>query len=149
MKIVTDENILRKTCKELTKGDSLNYVNDMFKLMVDSKGVGIAAPQIGINKRLFLVVLDNERVELFINPVIVNKSEEVEEDTEGCLSVPDYFGKVIRHKSITIKYFNGKEHKTETYIDFNARVIQHEYDHLDGILYIDKASEVKQNDVTV
>lgn len=149
MKIITDEKILRKTCLPITKESpkELNkIVSGMVKTMIDTQGVGIASPQVGINKRLFLAVLDNKRIELFINPTITDRSEEMEEDIEGCLSVPDYHGTVSRHKEITIKYFNGKEKVTETYEGLNARIIQHEYDHLQGILYTNRAKDIHRNE---
>lgn len=148
MNIITNKTTLSQKSNPITKQDDMKeimeQVNGMFKLMVESQGVGIAAPQVGIHKRFFLAVLDNpQRVELFINPIIAELSEEIEEDTEGCLSVPEAYGTVLRHKSITVKYFNGREIKTETYEGFNARVIQHEYDHLEGILYTDKAISIE------
>jgi len=146
MKVTTDKSILNQKSNPITKLDDMkvimSQVNNMFKLMAESQGVGIAAPQVGIHKRFFLVVLDERKVELFINPIILNKSDEMIEDEEGCLSVLDQYGTVSRHKSITVKYFNGKEIKTETFEDLNARIIQHEYDHLDGILYTDKAINI-------
>lgn len=146
MKVTTDKSILSQKSNPITKLDDMkviiSQVNEMFKLMVETQGIGIAAPQVGIHKRFFLAVLDERKVELFINPVILNKSEEIIEDEEGCLSVPDKYSTVPRHKSITIKYFNGKEIKTETFEDLNARIIQHEYDHLEGILYTDKAINI-------
>jgi len=146
MKVTTDKSILNQKSNPITKLDDMktimSQVNEMFKLMAESQGVGIAAPQVGIHKRFFLAVLDERKVELFINPIILNQSEEMIEDEEGCLSVLDQYGTVPRHKSITVKYFNGKEVKTETFEDLNARIIQHEYDHLDGILYTDKAINI-------
>jgi peptide deformylase len=96
-------------------------------------------------KRLFVAILDNERLALFVNPVIISHSEEKEFNTEGCLSVPNKHGEVERYTSITVKYFNGKEVIKEIYEGMNARIIQHEYDHLQGTLYIDKAINVTDN----
>jgi len=145
MNIVTDKKILRKKCLPIVKENPKemnSLINGMVKLVIEKQGVGIASPQVGINKRMFLAVLDYERVELFINPIIIEHSEDMTEDTEGCLSVPNKYGTVSRHDSITIKYFNGREHLTKTYEGMNARIIQHEYDHLQGILYIDKATDI-------
>ena len=64
---------------------------------------------------------------------------------KDALSVPNYYGTVSRYNSITVKYFNGKELKTETFDGLNARIIQHEYDHLEGILYVDKATNIIAN----
>jgi len=151
MKVTTDKSILSQKSNPITKLDDMkevmSQVNNMFKLMVESQGVGIAAPQVGIHKRFFLTVLDERKVELFINPIILNKSDEMIEDEEGCLSVLDQYGTVLRHKSITVKYFNGKEIKTEIFEDLNARIIQHEYDHLEGILYTDRAINIVLKEV--
>jgi len=88
MNITTDKAILSKKSNPVTKLDNMkeimNQVNKMLKLMIQGEGVGIAAPQVGIHKRMFLAVLDGKRVELFINPLILEQSEEMEDDTEGC-----------------------------------------------------------------
>lgn len=149
MNIVTIENEkrLRGQCLPITKekADYMNnLINSMIRLMIDSNGCGIAAPQVGVNKRLFVVVLDNERIGLFVNPTILEHSEETEIDTEGCLSVPEKCGEVERYKAIKVRYFNGKEIITEEYEGMNARIIQHEYDHLNGVLYIDKAENIRE-----
>ncbi len=149
MNIITINNEKKLRCKCMPimkeKVDYMNnLVNSMINLMVDNKGCGIAAPQVGVNKRLFAAVLDNEKIEVFINPVILEHSEETEVDTEGCLSVPEKCGEVERYKTIKIKYFNGGEIVTENYEGMNARIIQHEYDHLNGVLYIDKAENIRE-----
>lgn len=92
MNIVTIENetTLRRKCVPVMKEKPAymnNLINSMIQLMIDSNGCGIAAPQVGVNKRLFVAVLDGERCELFVNPVILEHSDETEIDTEGCLSV--------------------------------------------------------------
>ena len=148
MKIVTVENdrLLRDKSTPIIE-ESADYMNSligsMVELMVKNHGCGIASPQVGVNKRLFVAVLDNERLELFVNPVILGHSKEMEYGTEGCLSVPEKCGDVLRYKSIKIKYFNGQKLVTKVYEGMNARIIQHEYDHLDGILYIDKAENIR------
>lgn len=149
MNIVTieSESKLRDKCIPIMKEKSdymNNLINSMIKLMIDNHGCGIAAPQVGINKRLFVAVLDNERIELFVNPTILEHSEETEVDTEGCLSVPEMCGEVERYTKIKIRYFNGKENVTNEYEGLNARIIQHEYDHLNGVLYIDKAENIRK-----
>lgn len=149
MNIVTLENegILRSKCVPIMK-EKADYMNNligsMIKLMIKNNGCGIAAPQVGVNKRLFVAILDNERIALFVNPTILDHSEETETDVEGCLSVPEMCGDVERYKTIKIRYFNGKEVLTEEYEGMNARIIQHEYDHLNGVLYIDKAENVRK-----
>lgn len=149
MNIITVENEgkLRDKCVPIIqeKADYMNnLVNSMVKLMFKNNGCGIAAPQVGINKRLFIAVLDNERIGLFVNPAILEHSDETETDVEGCLSVPGMCGNVERYKMIKVRYFNGREIVTEKYEGMNARIIQHEYDHLNGILYIDKAKNVRE-----
>lgn len=148
MHIVTIENekTLRSKCVPVMKEKPAhmnNLINSMIQLMIDSNGCGIAAPQVGVNKRLFVAVLDGERCELFVNPVILEHSEETEVDTEGCLSVPGKCGDVKRYKKIKIKYFDGKDVITREYEGMNARIVQHEYDHLTGVLYIDKAQNIR------
>ena len=152
MNIVTLENEskLRTKCVPIMKekADYMNnLINSMIHLMIEKNGCGIAAPQVGVNKRLFVAVLDNERIELFVNPTIFEHSDETEIDMEGCLSVPGMRGEVERYKTIKIKYFNGKEIVTKEYDGMNARIIQHEYDHLTGILYIDKAENIREVEV--
>lgn len=147
MNIITVENIqkLRNKCIPIMKEkpDYINnLVNTMIKLMINANGCGIAAPQVGVNKRLFIAILDGERLELFINPTILEHSNETNFNMEGCLSVPGKSGEVERYNKIKIKYFNGKNTITEEYEDMNARIIQHEYDHLNGVLYIDKAKNI-------
>lgn len=148
MNIITNESELRAICQPINKENPEymnNLINGMVKLMIENQGCGIAAPQVGVNKRLFVAILDNSRLELFVNPTIVSHGEETETNTEGCLSIPDKHGEVERYITIKVKYFNGKENKTETFEGMNARIVQHEYDHLQGILYIDKAKEVLDN----
>jgi len=147
MNIVINEEALRQKCNPVTSLDDMSkiisQVKEMHELMVNSNGCGIAAPQVGINKQIFLAVLSNgSRLELFINPQILDKSKETDEDTEGCLSIPNCYGTVVRHKSIKVKYFNGKEIKTRVFEGLDARIVQHEYDHLEGILYTDKATNI-------
>jgi peptide deformylase len=111
-------------------------------------GVGIAAPQVGSLDRVFimwerptktrpdLAVFGPEAV---INPVYVSKSEQMKSGYEGCLSIPGIYGKVLRHKKIEVVYTNGEGKKIRcTFSNFLARVFQHEYDHLDGIVYLDR-----------
>jgi peptide deformylase len=109
----------------------------------DEGGVGIAAPQVGVNRRVVLVKrLDREPdkpVEAYLNPEITVFSEETVVDWEGCLSIPAGFGKVRRAESIEVTYETpAGERKTERISGFTARIFQHEIDHLDGVLFIDR-----------
>lgn len=147
-KIRTDEDpILRKKSKVVSNyNDRLKVlVDDMYETMDVAYGVGLAAPQVGILKRV--IVIDNRDEEngkrfYMINPEIIEK-EGVEVGMEGCLSVPRKQGTVERSKDIKVRYndLSGEEKILEAE-DFLARILQHEIDHLDGILYTDKAIEM-------
>ena len=143
------DDILRKRAREVTEIDQRikTLVEDMAETMVASHGVGIAAPQVGILKRIFLAVPDSEVDEIpmvFINPEILEQ-EGSQMGEEGCLSVPGFVGTVERPLSIKIKALDidGNE-KTYDFADFAAVVICHEYDHLNGILYTDKAKDIHE-----
>lgn len=147
-KIRTDgDPILRKKSKNVSNfNDRLKIlIDDMYETMDVAYGVGLAAPQVGILKRL--IVIDNRDEEdgkrfYMINPEIYKKEGE-EVSMEGCLSVPGKQGTVKRAKDIKVKYndIDGNEKIMEAE-DFLARIIQHEVDHLDGVLYTDKAIEM-------
>lgn len=147
-KIRTDgDPILRKKSKNVSNfNDRLKIlIDDMYETMDVAYGVGLAAPQVGILKRV--IVIDNRDEEdgkrfYMINPEIFEKEGE-EVSMEGCLSVPGKQGTVKRAKDIKVKYndIDGNEKIMESE-DFLARIIQHEVDHLDGVLYTDKAIEM-------
>lgn len=125
---------------DLRKLDELGL--DMVETMLKNDGIGLAAPQIGENIRA--VVINTKDGAIFmINPAIVKKSLIKEWGEEGCLSVPFVYGQVKRHKNVTCAYagLDGKEKKLKAQ-GLLARVIQHEIDHLDGILFIDKAKKL-------
>ncbi|MBP3200347.1 MAG: peptide deformylase [Lachnospiraceae bacterium] len=138
----TGDEILRKKSKEVTVlNDRLKeLIVDMKETMNKMEGVGIAAVQVGILKRIIICKPNEEEKEVvLINPVIVSKSDETEEDSEGCLSVEGYKGDVIRPKSIVVKAKDENMNDIEFDAEgFFARIICHEVDHLDGILYTDK-----------
>lgn len=116
----------------------------MAKTMIKSDGVGLAAPQIGKNIRLIVINTKSGKIAM-INPKIKSKSLLKEWKEEGCLSVPDTFGLVKRNKKVACAYYDLAGNKQKiTGEGLLARVIQHEIDHLDGILFIDKAKEIKQ-----
>jgi peptide deformylase len=142
------DDILRKTSKEIGIGligskDLSMFVEDMKKTMSKKDGVGLAAPQVGKNIRLVVIQTKNKIVAM-INPKITHRSIGTEVMEEGCLSVPNYFGNVRRPKKITCSYIDehGARMKVESE-GLMARVIQHEIDHLDGVLFIDKAVDLK------
>jgi peptide deformylase len=143
------DEILRKKAREVLEIDERIHtlVEDMAETMVSSHGVGIAAPQVGILKRIFLAVPNSEENEapmVFINPEILHQ-EGSQWGEEGCLSVPGYVGTVERPCFVKIKALDidGKEQVYE-FEDYAAVVICHEYDHLNGILYTDKAENIHQ-----
>ena len=148
--------VLRKIGADISQDhENLSQLLDnMWETMYNAKGIGLAAPQIGKSLRLFLVdttQLEDEEKDLKgIKKVLIN-AEMIEEygpeDSyeEGCLSIPDLRGDVVRHTEIRIKYLdeNFKEH-TEEFDGINARVIQHEYDHIEGKLFIEKLQPLKK-----
>ncbi len=123
----------------------LRLIKDMIATCKAADGVGLAAPQIGLNLNLAVIYLEELGLPAFpiINPVIIKTSKEQTEMEEGCLSTPGLFGKVKRPKKITIEAYNVQGEKfTITDDTFLARVIQHEIDHLNNILIIDKFEEI-------
>jgi len=150
--IITNPNpILRKKSEEIEKEKLSNkklqeLCLDMTKTMKEKDGLGLAAPQIGENIRLIVINTQDGPICL-LNPRITKKSWSKENGEEGCLSVPSIFGEVRRHKKIDCLYLNTKGKKIKMQANgLLARVIQHEIDHLDGILFIDKAKNVKKID---
>ena len=143
--IVTEgDPILRKVCRpvgEVTPRIQM-ILDDMVETMRDANGVGLAAPQVGIMRRMFVAEPEPERVYIFVDPEMVTLEGE-QESNEGCLSVPGYVGTVKRPEKIVIRgkdrYGKEKEYTVE---GFDAVVMCHEFDHLEGILYTDKATEV-------
>lgn len=127
-----------------------NVVDEMFQLMYSTKGIGLAANQVALPYRLFVVNVTGESDEkdqefVFINPEIVRKKGS-EEGEEGCLSIPDLYLPVRRAEQIIVRAFDLTGEEFEMKLDeLPARVIQHEYDHLDGVLFTDRVSdEAKQ-----
>ncbi len=132
--------VLRKKSKEVKSVTKrlIKFIKEMEKAMKHEKGIGLAAPQVGENIRLILVTLDNKKIIPMANPVIISCSEDKEHDEEGCLSIPGEWGQVERYKEITVTYRDANNKECKLKLDgFNARVVQHEIDHLDGILFTD------------
>jgi peptide deformylase len=144
--------ILRKKALEIKPADLLtdemqSFCFNMSETMAERDGVGLAAPQVG--KSIRLIVINTKDGPLcMINPEITKTSWAKEWDTEGCLSLPGIYGDVKRHKKITCDYLDrtGKKQRLEAN-GLMARVIQHETDHLDGILFIDKAKRIEEHEV--
>ena len=143
--------VLRMKSKPIARVDKefQLIVQEMFRLMYESKGVGLAANQVGLPIRLFICNPSGKRDEgtemVFINPVIT-KQKGVEEADEGCLSLPAVNAIVKRSKTLWLNAYdhNGKEINSE-YAGFLARIIQHETDHLEGVLFVDRISEASAN----
>ena len=153
---VYGDTLLRKKAKEIDKDDpKLNeIIENMWETMYYSDGVGLAAPQVGLSIRLFVIDASSgadEEPELegfkkvFINPEIIETSGEEWVMNEGCLSLPEIREDVTRKNEVRIKYFdeNFVEHD-EVYTGFAGRVIQHEYDHLEGVLFIDYLAPLRK-----
>ena len=152
-KILTEPNkILRKVSSSVEKvGDEERaLMDDMLDTMYDAPGIGLAAIQIGVPKRI--IVMDISRDEnkkeprFFVNPVIKNKNEKKSRYEEGCLSVPDQFAEIERPNTCEVEYldYEGKKQLLKAY-GLLATCIQHEMDHLEGILFIDYLSKLKKS----
>lgn len=150
-------NVLRSQCKEIDSSYSNldQLIDNMFETMYAASGVGLAAPQINKSIRLFIVDTTafkdddspNHEVckKIFINPKITSNTGESWSFSEGCLSIPEVREDVKRLSEITIEYFDKDFNKhIETYDGLNARVILHEYDHIEGILFVDKISPLRK-----
>lgn len=140
-KILTMEHpVLRAKAKKVSRFDPWleRLVNDMRETMREAPGVGLAAPQIGESVRVLVAEYEEQQVAL-VNPEIVKASEEQELGTEGCLSIPGYVGdNVPRALAVTVKARDPKGKEIRIKADgWFARILQHEIDHLDGVLYID------------
>lgn len=141
------DEVLRLRAKEVKEvNDSIRRLLDnMADTMYDANGAGLAAPQIGISKRVIVVDPGDELLEL-VNPVII-ACEGEETDLEGCLSIPGFTGEVTRFYKVTVKALDRQGEAIElTREGLAARALQHEIDHLEGILFIDKAENVKEVD---
>ncbi len=142
-----DDEILYKKCKPVTKFDERLHVllDDMYETMKQHDGVGLAAPQVGILKRVFVVDIGEGKIEA-INPEIISTEGE-QTDKEGCLSVPEEFYNVTRPNKVTMKAQdrNGKEFIV-TGEELLARAFLHENDHLDGILFLAKVDDFEDEE---
>lgn len=140
-----DNVILRtvsKPLKEINK-KTAKLLKEMNKAMKEAKGVGIAASQVGVNDRIFLALIDSKNVIAMINPEIIDHNNKMEVNEEGCLSLPGEWGPVPRYTELTVSYLDEKgEKRTLKLKGFNARVIQHEMDHLNATLFIDRVEKI-------
>jgi len=151
--VLFGDAVLRKKASDIPVGEDIKQlVADMFETMHAASGVGLAAPQIGKSVRIFII--DSSPMEekgvkglvrAFVNPEIIDEQGEEWPFEEGCLSIPGIREEVKRQSDIRIKYFdeNWTEYE-ESYDDIRARIIQHEYDHIEGILFTDHISPFKK-----
>ena len=147
--VLEGDEILRKHCRQISQvTDRIRMtLEDMLETMHDQKGCGIAGPQVGVMRRMFVAEPEPGRVYYMINPEILEQEGSQLAD-EGCLSVPGLIGTVERPERIKMKALDleGKE-QIYDFEGWDARVMCHEYDHLDGILYIDKATNIREPEV--
>jgi peptide deformylase len=157
-----DNPVLRKKARPVDKSSledpaMQRLIDDMIETMREAPGVGLAAPQVAVGQRLAVIEYGDDLPEdappgtpeppkklwVIVNPEIIDYSSEMVEGSEGCLSLPGYAGTVMRSQAVTVKALNrrGKPIKIKAR-DWLARIFQHEIDHLDGVLYIDRATKV-------
>jgi peptide deformylase len=149
------DTVLRRDCEDI---DIKAYpgldilIENMFETMYNACGIGLAAPQVGKGIRLFVTdasAIDADKYpdfkKVFINPEILEEYGDEWGYEEGCLSIPGIRGEVIRHSKLRIKYYDasGKQY-IEEYDGMPARIIQHEYDHIEGVLFVDHFSSLKK-----
>ncbi|HSI74384.1 MAG TPA: peptide deformylase [Lunatimonas sp.] len=147
--------ILKKEAEEIPEGEDISaLIKDMFSTMENANGVGLAAPQINKGVRLFVIdsnlMLDEDMEEkgirrAFINPIILDEYGDDYSFEEGCLSIPEVRAEIIRPEKLTLEYYDENWNlKEEEFSGLTARVIQHEYDHLEGILFVDYLKGLKK-----
>lgn len=152
--IAYGDPVLRKKAVDINKDypHLSELIENMFDTMYNASGVGLAAPQIGLSIRVFIADLtDKDDPEfkdfkkVFINAQILKEEGENWDFNEGCLSIPDVREDISRKPHVTISYYDENwNHHTETFTGFKARVIQHEYDHIEGKLFTDKLSPLRK-----
>jgi len=149
MQVITLGNeLLRQKAAKIEQIDEeiKNIAVQMLEITKKDKGVGIAGPQIGFMRRIFVVNIEGDIERVFINPSILETSQEIAKVEEGCLSVPGIYADVVRSKAVKVQAWNekGKPFTLEA-SGLLARVIQHEYDHLEGVLFLDRLPECKRD----
>lgn len=141
------DEILRETCVPVQESEINDEfratLNEMFETMISANGVGLAGPQVGIAKRFFVVISDDGVRRVFINPEIIKTSDDLVDYEEGCLSVPGVSENIKRPSTVSVSALNekGRRFTINDASGLLARIIQHENDHLNGVLYIDRGSE--------
>ena len=138
--VVVGHPVLRQKAKRVTQIDRSiqKLIEDMIETMKEAPGVGLAAPQVGVPLRLAVIEVD-EKITVIVNPEIIKSTGEAELD-EGCLSVPGYWGRLNRAERVSVKALDrhGKEQRIRDAEGLFAQALQHEIDHLDGYLYVDR-----------
>ena len=150
--IIAPDPRLKKTCitVDTIDGETATLMTDMLETMYAAPGVGLAAPQVGVHKRI--IVVDPARGKetpnphLIANPVIVWSSDETKVHEEGCLSLPEHYADVVRPTWVKVRYLDRDGKTQELHADeLLGTCVQHEMDHLDGILFVDHISALKRN----
>ncbi|MCH3907817.1 MAG: peptide deformylase [Sphaerochaeta sp.] len=148
--ITLGDEVLKEKCTPVETFDNAlrMLVDAMFETLVEADGVGLAAPQVGVLKRLFVIEIRDEVKQVFINPQIIQTSVETCVMEEGCLSIPGIWHDITRPEKITVQAqdVDGKPF-TVTAGGLYARAIQHEYDHLNGVLFIDHLDKAEEEKV--
>jgi peptide deformylase len=158
--ILLGNPILRKKARKVTNFNNpklQQLLDDMVETMLDEPGVGLAAPQVAVSQRVIVVRLPDDEeskreygddagvLYQVVNPEIIRESRDMVDGIEACLSIPGYFGNVKRHQSVTVRGYDRDGKKIRIKANgWLARVFQHEIDHLDGVLFIDRATEIWQ-----
>ena len=138
--VMYPNEVLLQQCEEVDLNiiDISKYIDGMVNLMKAHRGIGLAAPQIGLNYRFFMMETD-----MYINPVILEKSEDIVIDTEGCLSFPGLSVRVKRAKKVIVEYTDIEGKKKEgKFVNYMSRCFQHELDHLNGITFNQRVSKL-------
>ncbi len=153
MDIITLGNeLLRRKAEPIDdiNEEIVQLANDMIASLDTDTGIGLAGPQVGVMKRIFIVHIEGDEPRVFINPTIINTSEDEVVYEEGCLSIPGVWADIKRPAVIQVQAWNekGKPFRVEAK-GIMARVIQHEYDHLEGVLFVDRLSEPKRNKILI
>jgi len=142
------EDILRQKAKDIDLEDPnlLDIIKDMWETMYNAKGAGLSAPQIGLNSRIIVI---DEKIEdqvlkgVFLNPKIINYLGVTTVEQEGCLSFPTLYGRIIRRKNIEAEWYDeNKIYYKKILTGMQSRILQHEIDHLDGVLFIDRMNSI-------
>jgi peptide deformylase len=149
MEIITFGNeLLRQKAEKITTINDTwrNTIGCMLEALRVGKGIGLAGPQVGLMRRIFVAHVDGDMPRIFINPSIIETSQETVKIEEGCLSIPGIYADVVRSKFVKVQAWNdkGKPFTLET-SGILARIILHEYDHLEGVLFLDRLSQAKRD----